>query len=222
MNNSVQAKMATSLCVYLLFVSLFLPSSSHKCHRNVEPVWLSEAGSSPVVSSPLLADVNGDNVLDVAVCAFEGQVSVIDGRTGHELPGWPVTASGHNLHAAPLLVRHVCLKMMKCISNSPPPPTAEACLIGPPPQQDKWDKLPYLKFLNFQYDIDKDGLMEVLLSTSDGIIMFVKPDGTPLMEPILKVCFTVLILMKDDIVLIYLCLTYEVLFSVSAIVVTCK
>lgn len=107
----MQGKMHIRLCVCFVFVSLFVSSSSHKCHRNVETVWLSEAGSSPVVSSPLLADINGDNVLDVAVCTFEGQVSVMDGRTGHELPGWPVTAPGHNFHAAPLLVRAVCLKM---------------------------------------------------------------------------------------------------------------
>jgi hypothetical protein len=105
--------MVISCCLIVLFLSIVIPSSSHKCHRNVETLWLSEAGSSPVVSSPLLADINGDNVKDVAVCTFDGQVSVLDGRTGHELPGWPITALEHNFHAAPVLVRATCIELWK-------------------------------------------------------------------------------------------------------------
>jgi len=110
---------------------MFSSSAAHDCHRNLEPVWQSDVGSSPVVSSPVLADFNGDNVRDVLVTSFNGQVSTVDGRSGHDLPGWPVTLSGKMLFAAPLL-----------------------------------------------YDYDNDGLHEVLLATADGIVIFVKSDGT--------------------------------------------
>jgi len=88
-----------------LFLAMFSSSAAHDCHRNLEPVWQSDVGSSPVVSSPVLADFNGDNVRDVLVTSFNGQVSTVDGRSGHDLPGWPVTLSGKMLFAAPLLVR---------------------------------------------------------------------------------------------------------------------
>jgi len=41
---------------------------------------------------------------DVLVASFNGQVSVVDGRSGHNLPGWPITLPGNLLFAAPLLV----------------------------------------------------------------------------------------------------------------------
>ena len=98
-----------------LFCSIFSPSEAHDCHRNLEPVWQADVGSSPVVSSPLLADFNGDNVKDVLVTSFNGQVSVVDGRSGQELPGWPVTLSGKMLFATPLLVRetYLCYNIFK-------------------------------------------------------------------------------------------------------------
>ncbi|EDO46784.1 predicted protein [Nematostella vectensis] len=81
-----------------------LPSVlSHDCHYSLNQAWLSEAGAAPIVSSPLIVDVNGDNIKDVAVTTFDGQVSVIDGSTGQCLSGWPITITGSNFHAAPLM-----------------------------------------------------------------------------------------------------------------------
>lgn len=95
-------------CIKVLILTLFLDALSslmaHDCHRNLEPIWQTDVGSSPVVSSPLVADLNGDNVNDVLVTSFNGQVSVVDGRSGQELPGWPVNLPGKLLFAAPLLV----------------------------------------------------------------------------------------------------------------------
>ena len=90
--------------VTALFLSVLSPTKAHDCHHNLETVWQSDVGSSPVVSSSLVADFNGDNVKDVLVASFNGQVSVVDGRSGHNLPGWPVTLPGKLLFAAPLLV----------------------------------------------------------------------------------------------------------------------
>ena len=89
----------TNILLFVLRCSL-----ARDCHRNLETVWLSDVGSFPVVSSPLLADVTGDNVRDVLVTSFNGQVSVVDGRTGQDLQGWPARLTGENLYAAPLLV----------------------------------------------------------------------------------------------------------------------
>lgn len=102
---------SAQLCLQILVhVALFLDvfdfsaTAAHDCHRNLETLWQSDVGSSPVVSSSLLADFNGDNVKDVLVTSFNGQVSVVDGRSGHNLPGWPVNLPGKLLFAAPLLV----------------------------------------------------------------------------------------------------------------------
>ena len=67
-------------------------------------MWQSDVGSSPVVSSALVADFNGDNVRDVLATSLDGQVSVVDGRSGLNLAGWPVTLPRKLLFAAPLLV----------------------------------------------------------------------------------------------------------------------
>ena len=98
-----------SSCVKILahvafFLGVCSSTTAHDCHRNLETVWQSDVGSSPVVSSSLVADFNGDNVRDVLVTSFNGQVSVVDGRSGHNLAGWPVTLPGKLLFAAPLLV----------------------------------------------------------------------------------------------------------------------
>ena len=41
------------------------------------------------LSSPTIADVNGDHHLDIVTADLSGMLHVVDGRNGHELPGWP-------------------------------------------------------------------------------------------------------------------------------------
>ncbi|XP_022800221.1 protein DEFECTIVE IN EXINE FORMATION 1-like isoform X1 [Stylophora pistillata] len=113
------------------FLSFIVTLTAHDCHRNLEPMWQSDVGSSPVVSSALVADVNGDNVKDVLATSLSGQVSVVDGRSGLNLAGWPVTLPGKILFAAPLL-----------------------------------------------FDYDNDGMNELVLVTADGVVSFVKNDGS--------------------------------------------
>lgn len=113
------------------FLSFIVTITAHDCHRRLETVWQSDVGSSPVVSSALVADFNGDNVRDVLATSLDGQVSVVDGRSGLNLAGWPVTLPGKLLFAAPLL-----------------------------------------------FDYDSDGMNELVLVTADGVVSFVKNDGS--------------------------------------------
>ena len=41
------------------------------------------------LSSPVIADVNGDGHLDVVTADLSGMLHVLDGRNGRDLPGWP-------------------------------------------------------------------------------------------------------------------------------------
>nr|XP_058942678.1 uncharacterized protein LOC131770959 isoform X2 [Pocillopora verrucosa] len=55
------------------FLSFIVTITAHDCHRRLETVWQSDFGSSPVVSSALVADFNGDNVRDVLATSLDGQ-----------------------------------------------------------------------------------------------------------------------------------------------------
>ena len=91
------------LVMHMIF-TVFSSSIALVCERHLEHMWQADVGSSSVVSSPLIGDLNGDNAKDVLVTSFDGQVSAVDGRTGRSLPGWPVFLPEKMLFAAPLLV----------------------------------------------------------------------------------------------------------------------
>ena len=50
--------------------------------------WTTPLGPTHL-SSPVIADVNGDGHLDVVTVDLSGMLHVLDGRTGRDLPGWP-------------------------------------------------------------------------------------------------------------------------------------
>src|SRR5689334_7051000 len=71
------------------------------------PAHAAEAGSWTRIfsgwdrsSSPTLADVNGDHVPDAVFGSEAGFVDAVDGRTGHDLPGWP-QATGVAIDSTP-------------------------------------------------------------------------------------------------------------------------
>jgi len=52
------------------------------------PAWSKVIGPTHL-SSPTIADVNGDGVPDVVTADLSGMLHVLNGRTGQDLPGWP-------------------------------------------------------------------------------------------------------------------------------------
>ena len=52
-------------------------------------------------SSPVLVDVNRDGVLDIVHGGGDGTIHAIDGRTGLELPGFPVLTNAEPVHPSP-------------------------------------------------------------------------------------------------------------------------
>ena len=50
--------------------------------------WVKGIGPTHL-SSPVIADVNGDGVPDVVTADLSGMLHVLNGRTGRDLPGWP-------------------------------------------------------------------------------------------------------------------------------------
>jgi len=50
--------------------------------------WITPLGPTHL-SSPVIADVNGDGHLDIVTADLSGMVHVLDGRNGRDLPGWP-------------------------------------------------------------------------------------------------------------------------------------
>jgi len=50
--------------------------------------WTTQLGPTHL-SSPVIADVNGDGHLDVVTADLSGMLHVLDGRTGRDLRGWP-------------------------------------------------------------------------------------------------------------------------------------
>lgn len=57
------------------------------------PVELGPAGGSdPNTCSPVVGDIDGDGDNDVLLCGADGNIHALDGRSGEELPGWPLSS----------------------------------------------------------------------------------------------------------------------------------
>jgi hypothetical protein len=52
-------------------------------------------------STPALADVDRDGVLDVVAAGGDGRVHVVDGATGADLPGFPASTAALDVHPSP-------------------------------------------------------------------------------------------------------------------------
>jgi len=63
--------------------------------------WAPLALGSSFEASPVLADIDGDRVLDIVVASSAGLVHVLDGQTGAPLPGFPAETDFVPYHASP-------------------------------------------------------------------------------------------------------------------------
>lgn len=68
--------------------------------------WSRELSSSPYAASPLIADIDADGQLDVAVASFTGDVHVVRGSDSQHIAGsyWPLRLADVSVHSSPLQV----------------------------------------------------------------------------------------------------------------------
>ena len=70
-------------------------------HRDMSLHFAPRQLSGSGESSPALADVNRDGVLDIVHAGGDGAVHVFDGKTGADLPGFPVFTNALAVHPSP-------------------------------------------------------------------------------------------------------------------------
>lgn len=73
-----------------------------ECEVDVELLWTKEMGAS-VYSSPVITDLFSDGKLDIVFSTFVRYLDALEGRDGHNLPGWPFTLEHAHFHSSPLL-----------------------------------------------------------------------------------------------------------------------
>src|SRR3954471_2471244 len=87
-------RLAPLLATPLVAATLVVASSSPaQAATFPNPAWTAATGDIHL-SSPTVADVNGDGVKDVVVGSLDRRVHALDGRTGAEFRGWPVAVPG--------------------------------------------------------------------------------------------------------------------------------
>ena len=68
--------------------------------------WSRELSSGPFAAAPVIADIDADSHLDVAVASFTGDVDVVRGSDSERGRGsyWPLRLTETSVHSAPLQV----------------------------------------------------------------------------------------------------------------------
>jgi len=68
--------------------------------------WSRELSSGPFAAAPLIADIDADNQLDVAVASFTGDIHVVSGSDSQHVAGsyWPFRLTDVSVHSSPLQV----------------------------------------------------------------------------------------------------------------------
>lgn len=97
------------LSTFVLCVAFIFPFSSNSCHFDVDIIQSHHVGNSPIVSSPLVADIDADGTLDIITTTFDGTIDVVDGENmkPHSRSQWPYQFPNSTVHASPMLV---CIK----------------------------------------------------------------------------------------------------------------
>lgn len=76
------------------------------CIPELTVAWSRELSSGPFVAAPLIADIDADGRLDVAVASFAGDIDVVRGSDSQHQPGsyWPLRLTDTSVHSSPLQV----------------------------------------------------------------------------------------------------------------------
>jgi len=76
------------------------------CIPQLTVVWSRELSSGPFAAAPLIADIDADSQLDVAVASFTGDVHVVRGSDSRHVTGsyWPLKLTDVSVHTSPLQV----------------------------------------------------------------------------------------------------------------------
>jgi hypothetical protein len=82
------ALLATALAIAFFDAALSTPADAAGPPKFPGAAWTKAVGPTHL-SSPVISDINGDGHLDIVTADLSGVVHVVDGRNGHELPGWP-------------------------------------------------------------------------------------------------------------------------------------
>jgi len=103
-------------CVLLSCCVMYMCS----CIPELTVAWSRELSSGPFSAAPLIADIDADSHLDVAVASFTGDVDVIRASDSEHKRGahWPLRLTDASVHSSPLQVAtiryHSDHQMMFC------------------------------------------------------------------------------------------------------------
>lgn len=75
-----------------------------RCPFSLRKLWQTDVSSFPFAASPLIADIDGDEKLDIVAAPFGETITVLEGDTGKHLKGsgWPRHNLDKSIHSSPL------------------------------------------------------------------------------------------------------------------------
>jgi hypothetical protein len=80
-----------------------LGTKKSTCGFRIQPTWKSNLRGSPIVSTPILYDIDMDGYSDVIVTTVTGEVWAIHGESGHIIDNWPFYLEGKSFLSSPLV-----------------------------------------------------------------------------------------------------------------------
>lgn len=78
---------------------------SHSCVQySLQQLWSSSLRDAPIISTPLLLDIDADGYRDIMVTSTSGEVWALHGENGHVVDNWPFHLEDRAFFASPLSV----------------------------------------------------------------------------------------------------------------------
>jgi len=117
-------------------------------HRDADLAFPALLGDASIEASPVLADVDGDEVLDVVIGTSAGTLHVLRGSDGTPLPGFPVRTDPIAVHPSPAYASEEV--------EVPREGILSAAAVG---------------------DLDRDDTPEIVVATTEGSVYVFEHDG---------------------------------------------